>query len=93
VDCIHWVDREQLPALEYVMQKRMGRTNVGVMMSGQGASNGDVFELAIRFLKLREARCGGCAALLCEPCVLELALGPLQKLSVLRWASKMCVLE
>ena len=63
MDCIHWVDREQLPALEYVMQKRMGRTNVGVMMSGQGASNGDVFELAIRFLKLREARCGGCAAL------------------------------
>ncbi len=58
VDCIHWVDREQLPALEHVMQKRMGRTNVGVMMAGQGVSNGDVFALTDRFLKERDARCG-----------------------------------
>lgn len=58
VDCIHWVDRQQLPALEYVMQKRMGRTNVGVMMAGQGGSTGDVFELTLRFLKEREARWG-----------------------------------
>ncbi|BDA47700.1 probable chaperone protein DnaJ at N-terminal half [Coccomyxa sp. Obi] len=56
VDCIHWVDKEQLPALEHVMQKRMGRTNVGVMMAGQGVSNGDVFALTDRFLKEREAR-------------------------------------
>ena len=58
VDCIHWVDKEQLPALEHVMQKRMGRTNVGVMMAGQGVSNGDVFALTDRFLKERDARCG-----------------------------------
>lgn len=70
VDCIHWVDKEQLPALEHVMQKRMGRTNVGVMMAGQGVSNGDVFALTNRFLKEREARCGGLPApaliLLCD---------------------------
>lgn len=62
VDCIHWVDKEQLPALEHVMQKRMGRTNVGVMMAGQGVSNGDVFALTNRFLKEREARCAGFAS-------------------------------
>ncbi len=56
MDCIHWVDREELPALEYVMQRRMGRTNVGVMMAGQGASTGDVFALTARFLKEREER-------------------------------------
>lgn len=56
VDCIHWVDRAELPALEYVMQRRMGRTNVGVMMAGQGASTGDVFALTTRFLKEREER-------------------------------------
>ena len=56
VDCIHWVDRAELPALEYVMQRRMGRTNAGVMMAGQGASTGDVFALTARFLKEREER-------------------------------------
>ncbi len=44
VSCIHWIDsRQELAALEYVMQKRLTqRTNVGVMMAGQGAS-ADVF--------------------------------------------------
>uniref|UniRef100_A0A7S3QKU5 J domain-containing protein n=1 Tax=Dunaliella tertiolecta TaxID=3047 RepID=A0A7S3QKU5_DUNTE len=53
VDCIHWVDKDKLPALEYVMQKRMrNRTNVGVMMAGQGAT-GDVFAATEQFLKER----------------------------------------
>lgn len=56
VDCIHWVDRQQLPALEYVMQRRLGRTNVGIMMSGQGDSRGDVFAATEMFLKEREER-------------------------------------
>ncbi len=56
VDCIHWVDKDQLPALEYVMQRKMGRTNVGVMMAGQGGSSADVFDLTTRFLKQREER-------------------------------------
>ena len=60
VECIHWVSREQLPALEYVMQKRMGRTNVGVMMSGggNGRGGGSVFDAAERFAKERRERCG-----------------------------------
>ena len=56
VDCIHWVDRDELPALEYVMQRRVGRTNVGVMMAGQGGGTADVFAMATRFLKQREQR-------------------------------------
>ncbi|CAK0783074.1 hypothetical protein CVIRNUC_006269 [Coccomyxa viridis] len=56
VDCIHWVDRDELPALEYVMQRRVGRTNVGVMMAGQGGGTADVFSMATRFLKEREQR-------------------------------------
>jgi len=51
------VTRDQLPALEYVMQRRMGRTDVGVMMSGCGAGRGgDVFAEAARFVKARERR-------------------------------------
>ncbi|KAK9837418.1 hypothetical protein WJX81_001095 [Elliptochloris bilobata] len=58
VECIHWVSREQLPALEYMMQKRMGRTNVSVMMSGAsgGRGAGNVFDAAERFVKEREQR-------------------------------------
>lgn len=52
------MSREQLPALEYVMQKRMGRTNVGVMMSGggNGRGGGSVFDAAERFVKERRER-------------------------------------
>jgi hypothetical protein len=57
VDCIHWVDRAELPALEYVTQRRLGRTNVGIMMSGQGDARGDVFAATAQFLKEREQRC------------------------------------
>ena len=35
VSCIHWVEKEDLPALEHVMQVKMTeRTNVAVMMGG-----------------------------------------------------------
>ncbi|GFR47094.1 hypothetical protein Agub_g8664 [Astrephomene gubernaculifera] len=66
VSCIHWVDKAQLPALEYVMQHRMTqRVNVGVMMAGQGAQ-ADVFEATASFLKERrrkeEARARAAAA-------------------------------
>uniref|UniRef100_A0A7S0S1M0 J domain-containing protein n=1 Tax=Chlamydomonas leiostraca TaxID=1034604 RepID=A0A7S0S1M0_9CHLO len=56
VSCIHWVEREQLVPLEYVMQKRLTqRTNVGVMMAGQGAT-ADVWAATEQFLKERRRR-------------------------------------
>jgi len=54
VSCIHWVEKEELPALEYVMQK-MDRVNVSAMM-GQGTAVGDVFDAAQRFVKDRRER-------------------------------------
>ena len=63
VECIHWVSKEELPTLEYVMQKRMARTNVGVMMSGGGGgrgSGGNVFDAAVSFAKERKQRCAVC---------------------------------
>jgi hypothetical protein len=33
VDCIHWVDRAQLPLLEFVM-KDLNRVGVGIMAAG-----------------------------------------------------------
>ncbi len=56
VSCIHWVEREQLPALEYVMQNVVARENVGVMMAGQGRPVEDVFQATDRFLKQRERK-------------------------------------
>ncbi len=45
--------KDDLPALEYVMQRRMTqRTNVGLMMAGQGAT-GDVWAATDMFLKER----------------------------------------
>ena len=36
VSCIHWVEKKELAALEWVMQCHMQtRTNVGMMMCGQ----------------------------------------------------------
>lgn len=55
VSCIHWVSRQDLPALEHVCQNVMGRTNVGMMMAGQGGFIDDVFNATSRFLKEREA--------------------------------------
>ncbi|KXZ56243.1 hypothetical protein GPECTOR_1g211 [Gonium pectorale] len=56
VSCIHWVNKADLPALEFVMQHKMTeRVNVGVMMAGQGASL-DVFAATASFLKERKRK-------------------------------------
>lgn len=56
VSCIHWVEKADLPALEYVMQKKMTqRVNVAVMMGGQGGQM-DVFSSTATFLKERRRR-------------------------------------
>lgn len=55
VDCIHWVKRADLPALEFVMQNRVSRTNVGVMMGGYGRV-ADVWSATEMFLKERRRK-------------------------------------
>ena len=55
VDCIHWVSKDQLPALEYVTRFRSKRNSVANMMSGMGATS-DVFAAAAQFLKIRKRR-------------------------------------
>eukprot|EP00892_Ulva_mutabilis_P009004 jgi/Ulvmu1/6476/UM003_0107.1 len=52
VDCIHWVERSELPALEYVCQQLQTRVGVSAMM-GQGTGAGDVFGMRDKFLKER----------------------------------------
>lgn len=56
VSCIHWVDKADLPALEYVMRNRTSRPNVAVMMSGQGGAVQDVWDSTAKYLKERAAR-------------------------------------
>eukprot|EP01024_Parvocaulis_polyphysoides_P048340 TRINITY_DN4601_c0_g1_i1.p1 TRINITY_DN4601_c0_g1~~TRINITY_DN4601_c0_g1_i1.p1 ORF type:complete len:420 (-),score=54.59 TRINITY_DN4601_c0_g1_i1:344-1477(-) len=51
VDCIHWVDKDELPYLEWVTQRKTNRTNIAVMMTG-GAVD-DVFKLAEKFKRQR----------------------------------------
>lgn len=53
VDCIHWVEKDQLPALEYVMANQVQVTDVGTMMGGAGHV-ADVFAAADQFLKKRK---------------------------------------
>eukprot|EP00775_Hariotina_reticulata_P004234 gene4234-4483_t len=55
VNCIHWVQKSDLPALEYVMQTRVERVNVGVMMAGQGMV-ADVFDATRSFMKERKRK-------------------------------------
>lgn len=55
VDCISWVDKDDLPALEYVTRNRTARNNVCNIMSGMGNSV-DVFAAARQFIKARERR-------------------------------------
>jgi hypothetical protein len=55
VNCIHWVKKDDLPALEYVMQNRVERVNVGVMMAGQGRV-ADVFDATMSFMKERKRK-------------------------------------
>lgn len=57
VSCIHWVDKDDLPALEHVTQKVLKeRPGVAAMMSGQGGAIDDPFAAAARFLKKREEK-------------------------------------
>ena len=56
VDCIHWVDAAELPALEYVTQSKIKMSNVAAMMAGQGGAVADVFAAARRFLRHREEK-------------------------------------
>lgn len=56
VDCIHWVHKDELPALEFVTQ-RMVKQSVGIMMGtgeGGGQRGTDPFAEAKAFLKQRE---------------------------------------
>lgn len=53
VDCIHWVHKDDIPALEYVTRFRSKRNSVANMMAGMGASN-DIFAAAQMFLKARQ---------------------------------------
>ena len=53
VDCIHWVEKDQLPALEYVMANKVTVTDVGTMM-GVAGYVADVFASADQFLKKRK---------------------------------------
>ncbi|GBF99059.1 hypothetical protein Rsub_11830 [Raphidocelis subcapitata] len=55
VSCIYWTTKDQLPALEYVMQNRVERVNVGIMMAGQGRVD-DVFSATESFLKERRRK-------------------------------------
>mmetsp|Transcript_6080 Transcript_6080/g.11145 ORF Transcript_6080/g.11145 Transcript_6080/m.11145 type:complete len:104 (+) Transcript_6080:178-489(+) len=52
VECIHWVSKEQLAPLEYVMQNVLTtRLNVGLMRAGQGKHRlEDVFVKTARFI-------------------------------------------
>lgn len=56
VSCIHWVEREDLPALEHVTRHKVNRVSVGAMMSGQGGAVTDVWDATTKFLKGREER-------------------------------------
>lgn len=56
VSCIHWVEKEDLPALEFVTQFKVPKVNVGVMMAGQGGSLVDVWDATARFLREREEK-------------------------------------
>ncbi|KAG1661532.1 hypothetical protein FOA52_000042 [Chlamydomonas sp. UWO 241] len=56
VSCIHWVQKQDLAALEYVTQVKVTqRPSVGTMMGGQPPPV-DIFEQTTRFLKERKRR-------------------------------------
>lgn len=58
VDCIHWVQKDELAALEWVMQVHLQtRTDVGMMLSGQGGGGGvDVFQATDIYMKKRQSK-------------------------------------
>lgn len=56
VSCIHWIEKDDLPALEYVTQNVVKRVDVGMMMSGQGGGSQDVWAATAKFMKEREEK-------------------------------------
>eukprot|EP01026_Neomeris_dumetosa_P031513 TRINITY_DN2499_c0_g1_i2.p1 TRINITY_DN2499_c0_g1~~TRINITY_DN2499_c0_g1_i2.p1 ORF type:complete len:338 (-),score=27.68 TRINITY_DN2499_c0_g1_i2:281-1294(-) len=54
VDCIHWVNKQELPALEYLVQKKLKKTNVATLMTGAYVVN--VFVDAKKFERSRRQR-------------------------------------
>jgi hypothetical protein len=52
VDCIHWVYKDQLAALEYVCQVKLGRSDIAAMITNPGLAT-DVFAATEMFLKER----------------------------------------
>ena len=56
VDCIHWVEKEQLPYLEHVV-RFFDKVSVGIMQSGQGRQMvNDPFDAAYAYQKFRERK-------------------------------------
>ena len=56
VDCIHWVEKEQLPYLEHVT-RFVEKVSVGIMQSGQGRQSvTDPFDAAYAYRKQRERK-------------------------------------
>ena len=56
VDCIHWVEKEQLPYLEHVT-RFVDKVSVGIMQSGQGRTSvTDPFDAAYAYQKFRERK-------------------------------------
>jgi hypothetical protein len=56
VSCIHWVEKADLPALEFVVRNKVGRPNVASMMAAQGGSVPDVWDATAKFLKMRKQK-------------------------------------
>ena len=56
VSCIHWVEKADLPALEFVVRNKVGRPNVAAMMSGQGGTIADVWSATVKYLKMRKQK-------------------------------------
>lgn len=52
VDCIHWVDKRDLPELEYVARYKQERVNVGIMMA-QGGRSDDIWQATENFRRNR----------------------------------------
>ena len=56
VDCIHWVQKEQLPYLEHVT-RFMDKVSVGISQSGQGTQMiNDPFDAAYAYEKMRKRK-------------------------------------
>ncbi len=56
VSCIYWIEKEDLPPLEYVTQNVVKRVDVGMMMAGQGGGGQDVWAATAKYMKEREEK-------------------------------------